>query len=184
MLPLYSTARSIEPRSLLISRQVSESKPGRHVTLSLQVDSHLSDRTALDARCGADATSTEQLAHTADDQTQHTVERNADVADHTRSCQPEYASDYREDSKRMPREGPGVQSVQATYGGLSMPASHNLLGTGGAQPSPGVAFCSHFEDALGEAQGKEKIHPMKDGSPLLGRRMLRPPSCTSIRPLD
>ncbi|KAK0950573.1 hypothetical protein LTR91_025569 [Friedmanniomyces endolithicus] len=115
----------------------------------LQVDSSLSDHTALDARCDADATSVERLAHTADDQTQHTVETSANPADHARSCQTEYASDYREDFERMPREEPGLQPVQAAYGGLSMPASQGLLGTDGGQPSPGIAFCSHFEDALG-----------------------------------
>ncbi|TKA74654.1 hypothetical protein B0A55_07959 [Friedmanniomyces simplex] len=124
-------------------------KPPRNAK-DLQVDTRPSDRTALDARCGVDATSVERLAHAADDQTQHTVEPSADLADHTRSYQPEYASDYREDSERMPREDPGLQSAQAAFGGLSVPASQDLLGTGGAQPSPGIAFCSHFEDALGE----------------------------------
>jgi len=127
----------------------TSSKPPRNAK-DFQVDSRLSNHTALDARCDADATSVERLAHTTDDQTQHTVENSANPADHARSCQPEYASDHREDFERMPWEGPGLPPVQAAHGGLSMPASQGLLGTGGAQPSPGIAFCSHFEDALGE----------------------------------
>ncbi|KAK0972237.1 hypothetical protein LTR54_017621 [Friedmanniomyces endolithicus] len=129
--------------------EFTSSKPPRHAK-DLHVDTLLSNGTALDVRCGLDVTSVERLLHTADDQTQHTVERSADLADHTQSCHPEYASDYHEDSERVPREGPGLQPVQAAYGGLSVPASQGLLGTGEAQPSPGIAFCSHFEDAMGE----------------------------------
>ncbi|KAK3065775.1 hypothetical protein LTR53_018050 [Teratosphaeriaceae sp. CCFEE 6253] len=116
----------------------------------LHVDSSLSDHTALNARCGASATSVKRLTQTADDRRQHTLEPSADRVDHTRPCQPAFASDYREDFERMPWEEPGLQPVHPAQGGLSMPASQDLHGTGGAQPSPGMPFCSHFEDALGE----------------------------------
>ncbi|KAK1808973.1 hypothetical protein LTR12_016666 [Friedmanniomyces endolithicus] len=125
------------------------SKPQRNAK-DLHMDTLLSNRTALDARCGVDVTSVERLEHTADDQTQHTVERSADLADHAQSCHPEYASDYHEDAERMPREEPGLKPVQAAYGGLSVPASQGFLGTGKAQPSSGIVLCSHFENALGE----------------------------------
>ncbi|KAK3067938.1 hypothetical protein LTR53_014871 [Teratosphaeriaceae sp. CCFEE 6253] len=116
----------------------------------LPVDSNSSDHTALDACCGADATSVERLTHTADDRRQHTLAPSADFVDHIRSCQPAFASDYREDFERVPWEGPSLQPVHPAYGGLSMPTSQDLHSTGGAQPSPEMPFCSHFEDALGE----------------------------------